>query len=66
MTNNQSNTQAHKKQAKRDERKRGEEKAKVFENRFRSGEEENERQMANNVMQWRRVYEGYLVWLDLT
>ena len=43
MTNNQSNTQAHKKQAKRDEWKRGEEKAKVFENHFRSGGEENER-----------------------
>ena len=50
VTNNQSNTQAHKKQAKRGERKRGEEKANVFENRFRSGGEENERQMANNVM----------------
>ena len=33
-----------------DERKRGEEKAKLLENRFRSGGEENERQMANNVM----------------
>ena len=65
MTNNQSNTQAHKKQAKRDERKRDEEKAKVFENHFRSGGEENERRMANNVMQGRRVYDGYLVWLDL-
>ena len=31
------------------ERKEGEEKAKVFENCFRSGGEENERQMANNV-----------------
>ena len=66
MTNDQSNTQAHKKQAKRDERKRGEETAKVFVNRFRSGGEENERRMANNVMQGRRVYDGYLVWLDLT
>ena len=65
MTNNQSNTQAHKKQVKRDERKRGEEKAKVFENRFRSGGEENERRMENNVMQGRRVYDGYLVCLDL-
>ena len=65
MTNNQSNTQAHKKQAKRDERKRGEEKVKVFENRFRSGGEENERRMANNVMRGRRVYDGYLVCLDL-
>ena len=65
MTNSQSNTQAHKKQAKRDERKRGEEKAKVSENRFRSGGEENERRMANNVMRGRRVYGGYLVCLDL-
>ena len=66
MTNSQSNTQAHKKQAKRDERKRGEEKAKVLENCFRSGGEKNRRGMANNVMQGRRVYDGYLVWLDLT
>ena len=65
MTNNQSNTQAHKKKVKRDERKRGEEKAKVFKNRFRSGGEENERRMANNVMRGRRVYDGYLVCLDL-
>ena len=65
MTNSQSNTQAHKKQARGNERKRGEEKAKVFENRFRSGGEENERRMANNVMRGRRVYDGYLVWLDL-
>ena len=41
------------------------EKAKVFENRFRSGGEENERRMANNVMRGRRVYDGYLVCLDL-
>ena len=47
-------------------RKRGEEKAKVFENHIRSGGEENERRMVNNVMKWRRVYDGYLVWLDLT
>ena len=65
MTSNQPNTQAHKKQAKRDERKRGEENIKVFENRFRSGGEENERRMANNVMQGRRVYDGYLVWIEL-
>ena len=31
-----------------------------FENRFRSGGEENERQMANNVMKEMRVYGGYL------
>ena len=65
MTNNQYNTQAHKKQEKREERKRGEEKAKVLENCFRSGGEENERRMANNVMRGRRVYDGYLVCLDL-
>ena len=47
------------------ERKRGEEKANLFENRFRSGGEENERRMANNVMQEMRVYDGYLVCLDL-
>ena len=46
--------------------KKGEEKAKVFENRFRSGGEENERRMANNVMRGRRVYDGYLVCLDLS
>ena len=33
----------------------GEEKAKLFKNHFRSGGEENERQMANNVMQEMRV-----------
>ena len=65
MTNNQSSRQAHKKQAKRDERKRGEEKAKVFENHFRSGGEETERRLANNEMQGRRFYDGYLVCLDL-
>ena len=40
-------------------------KAKVFENRFRTGGEENERQMANNVMRGIRVCDGYLVCLDL-
>ena len=65
MTNSQSNTQEHKKQAKRDKRKRGEEKAKVFENRFRSGGEETERRMADNVMRGRRVCNGYLVCLEL-
>ena len=48
-----------------DERRRGEEKANLFENHFRGGGEENERRMANNVMQEMRVYDGYLVWLDL-
>ena len=41
------------------------EKANIFKNRFRSGGEENERRMANNLMQDMRVYDGYLVWLDL-
>ena len=45
--------------------RRGEEKAKVFKNRFRSGGEENERRMANNVMRGRRVYDRYLVCLEL-
>ena len=54
------------KASKEDERKRGEEKANLFENHFRSGGEENERQMVNNVMQEMRVYDGYLVCLDLT
>ena len=66
MTNSQSNTQAHKKQVKRDEQERGEEKAKVFENCFGSGGEENERRMENNVMRGRKVYGGYLVcWFSL-
>ena len=34
-----------------------------FGRRFRSGGEENERQMANNVMQEMRFYDGYLVGL---
>ena len=41
-----------------DERKRGEEKANLFENHFKSGGEENERRMENNVMQEMRVYDG--------
>ena len=60
MTINQSNTQAHKKQVKRDERKkRANKTAKV------NWGEENERQMANNVMRGIRVCDGYLVCLDL-
>ena len=51
-------TQANKRGAKK--------KAKVFENHFRSGGEENERQMANNVMRGIRVCDGYLVCLDLS
>ena len=50
----------------KDKWKIGEEKANLFENRFRSGGEENERRMVNNVIQERRFYDGYLVWLDLT
>ena len=39
-----------------DERKRGEEKASLFENCFRSRGEDNERQMVNNVMEDMRVF----------
>ena len=53
------------KASEKDERKRGKEKASLFENRFRSGGEENERRMANDVMQGMRVYDGYLVLLGL-
>ena len=42
----------------------GEEKANLFENHFRSGGEENERRMANNVMQEKRVSDG--TWYVLT
>ena len=48
-----------------DERKRGEEKANLFKNHFRSRGEENERRMANNVMQGMKFYDGYLVCLGL-
>ena len=51
------------KASEEDERKRSEEKENIFENHFRSGGEENERRMANNVMQQMRVYDGYLVGL---
>ena len=40
-------------------------KANLFENSFRSGGEEKKRRMANNVMQEMRVYDGYLVCLDV-
>ena len=53
------------KPSEEDERKRGEEKANLFKKSFRSGGEENERQMANNVMRGTRVCDGYLVCLDL-
>ena len=52
--------------SKEGEWKRGEEKANLFKNHFRGGGEENERRMANNVMEERRVYDGHFVWLDLT
>ena len=48
-----------------DEWKRGEEKANLFKNHFRSGGEENERRMSNNVIRGMRVYDGYLVCLGL-
>lgn len=48
-----------------DERSRCEEKENIFENHFRSGEEENKRRMVNNVIEDMRVYYGYLVCLDL-
>src|SRR5215216_5970847 len=54
------------KASEEDERERGEEKANLFENRFRSGGDENERRMGNNVMQGMRVYDGYLVCLGFT
>ena len=47
-----------------EEQERGEEKANLFENRFRSGGEENERQMATNVMRKIRVVMG--TWYVLT
>jgi hypothetical protein len=50
---------------KRSNGRRANKKINLFENRFRSGGEKNERQMANNVMQKMMVYDGYLVCLDL-
>ena len=51
--------------SEKDEQKRGEEKANLFKNRFRSGGEENERRMESNLMREMRVYDGYLVCLGL-
>ena len=48
-------SQAHKKQAKKTNGRGAKKKANLFENRFRSGGEGKERQMANNVMQEMRV-----------
>ena len=53
------------KASEKDEQKRGEEKANLFKNSFRSGGEENEWRIANNVMQEMRVHDGYLVCPDL-
>ena len=50
----------------RSNERRAKKMANLFENHFRSGGEENERQMANNVMQEMRFYDGYLVCLDLS
>ena len=61
--NPKSNT--HKKQTNKANRRGTKKKANLFEDCFRSGEEGNKRQMANNVMQYMRVYDGYLVCLDL-
>ena len=40
-------------------------KANLFKHCFRGGGEENERRMLNNIMQEMRVYDRYLVCLDL-
>ena len=65
MTKQASQHMSTQKANEEDERKRGEEKAKLFKNRFRSGGEESERRMTNNVMQKKRLYDGYLVCLGL-
>ena len=57
----QSNTRANKKQAKK---RRTEKRGRIKWQGWRGGEE-NERQMANNVMRGIRVCDGYLVCLDL-
>jgi hypothetical protein len=44
-----------KRQTKKTNGRRANKKANLFENHFRSGGEENERQMVNNVMQEMRV-----------
>ena len=58
-------THEHTKSKRRRRTEEVEEKANLFENHFRSGGEENGRQMANNVMGGMRVYDGYLVCLYL-
>ena len=62
MTSKQSNTQANKKHAKKANRKReGEWKERANKTARVKWGEENERQMANNVMREIRVCDGYLV-----
>ena len=64
MTSKQTNTQANRKQAgkkrqiekEREDRERGR-----IKQQGKSGGEENERQMGNNVMREIRVCDGYLV-----
>ena len=51
------------KATKNTNRRGAKKKENIFEDHFRSGGEENERQMENNVMQEMRVYDGYLVGL---
>ena len=72
MTSRQSNTRANKKQAKRqiekgegEREKRGREEKRANKTARVKWGEENERQMANNVMRGIRVCDGYLVCLDL-
>ena len=65
MTNQAIQHTSTQKASEEDERKRDVEKAYLFENCFRSGGEENERRMENNVMQEMRVFDGYLVCLNL-
>ena len=67
-TSKQTSTQANKKASgkEREDRERAKKKGNIFENRFRSGGEDNERRMAKHVMQEMKVYDGYLVCLDLT
>ena len=49
MTKQASQHTSTQKASKEDERKRGEEKENLFENHFRSGGEENKRQMEDNI-----------------
>ena len=67
VTNKQTNTRAHKKQAKKRRTRKEKENGKRGRIKWQgwSGGEENERQMANNEMRGIRVCDGYLVCLDL-